>query len=143
MSNGKRTHGEPREGICVRIHPDLVAAIRQQAVARGVQQRWVLEHALRAGLPLLPPPGRETLFASSEIGDNDAQLSVTGMSRKTRWRGRPQTSVFATVHPELIEMLAQEVTARDAHQWWVVENALRLGLPLLPEPEQGVMLRSA
>lgn len=141
MTDRKRPQAEPREGICVRIDPDLANTIRQQAAARGVHQWWILEHAMLAGIPLLPPPGQETLFANSETGY--AQLSVTGMSRRTRWRGRPQLSVFTTLKPGLIEMLAQEVAARDAHQWWVVENALRLGLPLLPEPEQGVMLRTA
>lgn len=141
MATPYRSPAASRRGICVNLDPALVATVRQEAVSRGVQQWWVVDAAVRRGLPLLPPPGQETLFANSETGDD--RLDVTGMSRKTRARGRPAVAVFAEVHEDLIHMLAQEVTARDAHQWWVVENALRLGLPLLPEPGQGVMLRSA
>jgi hypothetical protein len=141
MPSRYRAAATPKEGICARIRPDLGAEVRQQAGARGVHQWWVLENALRLGLPLLPPPGQETLFAQSDEGAG--RLDVTGMSRKTRWRGRPHVSLFAQVDPQLVRKLAREVSARDAHQWWVLENAVRLGLPLLPEPEQEVMLRSA
>jgi len=101
---------------------------------------WVLEHAVRAGLPLLPPPGFEAELADEVPAP---QLSVEWMSRKTRPRGRPTTALFAKIHPEVVAAINQDVEARDAHHWWVVEQALRLGLHLLPDSGQEVLPQSA
>jgi hypothetical protein len=130
-----------REGICVRIDPAVALAVRRVTAERGAQLWWVLEHAVRAGLPLLPPPGFET-----DLGGlvPTPQLStVEWMSRKTRPRGRPTTALFAKIHPEVVAAINQDVEDRDAHHWWVVEQALRLGLNLLPPTGQEVLPQSA
>jgi len=125
----------------VRIDPAVAMAVRRVASQRGAQLWWVLEHAVRAGLPLLPPPGFETDLAGSVTTN---QLSaVEWMNRKTRPRGRPTTALFAKIHHEVVAAINQDVEARDAHHWWVVEQALRLGLNLLPPTEQEVLLQSA
>lgn len=125
----------------MRIDPAVALAVRRVTADRGAQLWWVLEHAVRAGLPLLPPPGAETDLA----GEFPApQLStVEWMSRKTRPRGRPTTALFAKIHPDVVAAINQDVEARDAHHWWVVEQALRLGLNLLPATEQEVLPQSA
>jgi hypothetical protein len=141
MPPASRQALEHREGICVRIDPAVAMAVRRVAAERGTQLRWVLEHAVRVGLPLLPPPGFET---DPGHADTAVQLStVEWMSRKTRPRGRPTTALFAKISRDVVDAINQDVEARGAHHWWVVEQALRLGLNLLPASDQEVLPTSA
>jgi len=57
----------------------------------------------------------------------------------TRRRPRAREPLFVELDPNLIETVRQMTAARGVHQWWVVEEALRRGLPLLPAPEQEVL----
>ncbi len=141
MHPERRPASRQREGICVRIDPAVAMAVRRVTAERGAQLWWVLEHAVRAGLPLLPPPGFETELAGAFP---IPQLSaVEWMNRNTRPRGRPRTALFAKIHPEVVAAINHDVEARDAHHWWVVEQALRLGLNLLPPTDQEVLPQSA
>ncbi len=61
--------------------------------------------------------------------------------RKPRRRARE--AVFVELDPQLLETVRQVTAERGVHQWWVIEEALRRGLPLLPAPEQEVLPESA
>ncbi len=58
-------------------------------------------------------------------------------------RGRAREALFADIDPQVMEAVRQATAARGVHQWWVVEQALRAGLPLIPQPEQEVLPQSA
>jgi len=50
-----------RTGFYAEIDPELVNAVKQAAADRGVRNWWVVEEALRRGLPLVPPAAEEVL----------------------------------------------------------------------------------
>jgi hypothetical protein len=52
-----------------------------------------------------------------------------------RLRGRPRAALFADIDPQLLDVARQEAGARGVHLWWVVEQAMRAGLPLIPRPD--------
>ncbi len=58
-------------------------------------------------------------------------------------RRRAREAVFVELDPQLLESVRQITAERGVHQWWVIEEALRRGLPLLPAPEQEVLPESA
>ena len=80
-----------------------------------------MERALDLGLPLLGPI--------------DEPLPPFASSR-TRQRGRTGVDLFADINPDVIRAVRAAASARGAHVWWVAQEALRLGVPLLPAPNE-------
>jgi len=58
-------------------------------------------------------------------------------------RRSAREAVFVELDPKLLENVRRITAERGVHQWWVIEEALRRGLPLLPSPEQEVLPESA
>lgn len=114
-----------RDGFAARVEPDLAAILRRTAIDRGVQLWHIVEDALELGLPLLPPVGE----ALPPFAYNN-----------TRQRGRQRVSVFVLIDTSVSDSVRDAAAARHAHMWWVVGEALRCGLPLLPPPRRAAAL---
>lgn len=106
------------------IDPAVAVAVRQELSGRAVRQWWVIEQALRLGLPLLPPA--------------EVPLPYFACAH-TRQRNRPKVSLFCHIDPAVVAAVRAAAVARGAHHWWVAQEALRLGLPLLPAPDPGLV----
>jgi len=65
------------------------------------------------------------------------------MTPGTRGRGQPRAGFYTELDPHLIEVIKRVAADRGVLKWRVVEDALRAGLPLLPESEEEVMPQSA
>ena len=117
-----------RVGFSPRIAPDLVSEVKLQATRRGTYQWWVVQEALRRGLPSVPPA--------------DAVGLPQDAYQARRNRRRPRALLFAYIDPQLVADIGRHA-AGQLHHWWVTEEALRRGLPLLPSPEQEVLPQSA
>jgi hypothetical protein len=127
MTTPRRRVGAPRVGFCARIDPRLAAEVRHTAAARGMPNWWVIQEALQRGLHLLPAPGDEAVPPTAYVGRRDR---------------RPHEDLFVDVAPELVEEVRQ-ARGSSFNQWWVVQEAIRQGLPLLPASEQEVLPHSA
>lgn len=42
---------EKRVAVCIKLHPDTVRILREQAAARGISQARVVEEAIRCAQP--------------------------------------------------------------------------------------------
>jgi hypothetical protein len=58
----------------------------------------------------------------------------------TRQRGRDTVDIFAAIAIDVADAIRDAARARHAHVWWVTEEALRHGLPLLPPPHRASAL---
>jgi len=108
-----------RVGFELRIDPDVADSVRQLAAAGNLPLWRVVQDGLVRGLPQLPPP-------------DDALPYVA--YHHTRQRGRPRAALFLEIAEATAQAVRNAATARHAHIWWVAQEALRLGLPLLPVP---------
>jgi len=108
-----------RVGVQFRIEPSLADNVRQLAAAGNLQLWCVVQDGLVRGLPQLPPADDALPhFAYDHI----------------RQRGRPVAVLFLEIAEATAQAVRNAAAARHAHIWWVAQEALRLGLPLLPVP---------
>jgi len=117
-----------RVGFGPYVDSALAAAIKLEAANRGTYHWWVVQEALRRGLPIVPAA-------------DDADLPRDAYQAH-RNRRRPRAMVFAYIDPTIIADIRRHA-AGQLHHWWVAEEALRRGLPLLPASEQEVLPHSA
>jgi hypothetical protein len=114
---GRQEPAGARTGFGAIVEPELAAALRQTAADHDVQLWHIVEDALRLGLPLIPPVGEALpLFAPV----------------KTRQRGHKRVTVYSDIDLGVADAARAAAAERHAHLWWVVQEALTLGLPLLP-----------
>ena len=99
--------------------PQLAEAVRRSAAQRDVSRWRALEDALTAGLPTLQPVGEPLPHVAYD---------------HTRRRGQATVGIYAEISIAVADDIRAAAAERHAHVWWVVEEALRLGLPLLPPP---------
>lgn len=119
MQSSKRAYSGGRVGVRFRIDPSVADNVRQLAAARNLQLWCVVQDGLVRGLPQLPPA--------------DDALPHFAYDH-TRQRGRPGAVLFIAIAGVAAQAVRSAATVRHAHVWWVAQEALRLGLPLLPVP---------
>ncbi len=117
-----------RIGLNALLDPELVRTIRATAADRRTPVRAVVEDALRAGLPYVPAP--------------DDPVVPRAARAEVRHRGRPRELLFVEVAPELVTAV-RAASDRKLHHWWVIDQALRHSLGLLPAQEQEVLPETA
>ncbi len=117
-----------RVGFGPYVDPDLAAAVKLEAANRGTYHWWVVQEALRRGLPTVPQADEPGL--------------PRGAYQAHRNRRRARAMLFAYIDPTIIADIRRHA-AGQLHHWWVAEEALRRGLPLLPVTEQEVLPQSA
>ncbi len=128
MTRPRRRDGVPRVGFCTHIDPALAAEVRHTAATMGVRHWWIVQEALRRGLPLLPSPDKDGLPRGAYLGHRD--------------RRRSREALFVDISPEMLEDIGRAAAPR-FNRWWVVQEALRSGLPLIPAPGQEVLPQTA
>jgi len=117
-----------RVGFGPYIDPDVAAAVKLEAANRGTYHWWVVQEALRRGLPTVPQANEPGL--------------PRGAYQAHRNRYRPRAMLFVYIDPKLVADIRRHA-AGQLHHWWVAEEALRRGLPLLSATEQEVLPHSA
>jgi len=115
-------------GFAPFVDPDLAAAIKIEAANRGIYQWWVVQEALRRGLPTVPP------------ADEPGLPRVAYQAHRNRLR--PRAMVSAYIDSKIIADIRSHA-AGQLHYWWVAQEALRRGLPLLPAPGQEELPQTA
>jgi len=108
-----------RVAVEFRIDPNVADSVRQLAAAENLKLWCVVQDGLVRGLPQLPPA--------------DDALPHFAYDH-TRQRGRLTAILFIEIAEAAVQALRNAAAARHAHIWWVAQEALRLGLPLLPVP---------
>ena len=118
MRRASRT-ADGRGGFRFVIDAQLAAATRAAAANRGLPIWRVFEDAIGLGIEYLPP-----------VADALPEYAYS----HTKVRGRTRAALFVYADPDVVDALRAAASARDAHLWWVIEQALQHGLPLLPPP---------
>jgi len=114
-----RTRMHNREDLYLRADADVAEVVRKAAHARAIPLWAVVEAALTLGLPLLEP-------ANQALPD----YAYDTVHR----RGRAISVLFVTIDPDLIAATRAAAAERHAHLWWVAQDGIARGLPLLPAP---------
>lgn len=114
-----------RQQLQILADAEFAGIVRQAATDRGLRLWAAVEATLELGLPLLPPADEALpTFAYDTVHQ----------------RGRTVSLLFATIAPHVVAAVRAAAAARHAHVWWIAQEALRLGLPLLPVPDRAPAL---
>jgi hypothetical protein len=116
-------HG--RRGFLIRAEPSVTDEVRRIARDRNLQHWVVVQAALELGLPRLAP-----------LGDALPEYAYANRRR----RGHEVAQMRVEINPAVADAVRTAASERNAHAGWVAQEALTLGLPLLPPPTQAAAL---
>jgi hypothetical protein len=125
VTTRRRSRQDGRTAVLIRADTSVANLVRRAAVGRGDLQWAVVEAALQHGLPRLAPA--------------DAPLPHYAYDH-TKLHGRDFTQMKIALAPAVAAQLHAAAAERHAHMWWVAQEAIQLGIPLLPEPARAPAL---